>query len=192
MSTEAWARFEHDPRAPQTAALRASDHDRDTALEMLGDAYADGRLDRQEFDARSAAVAEVKLVGGLLPHLEDLLPASTGHPLAPDGAGALPVRDRAMTQWGLERRKALKVFVVVSMLCWVIWAITIGPIGFPWPVFPMVATGAKLVRTIVQKDDIVEGHEKAIVKQERKHLTKERRELGSAQESAGPADDEPV
>jgi len=52
----AWERFSHDPRAVTNAPLRASDLDRNVALDALSAAYADGRLDREEYDERAAAV----------------------------------------------------------------------------------------------------------------------------------------
>ena len=74
MSAGTWERFEHDPRSPQAARLRASDRDREVALEMLGEAYADGRLDHAEYDARSTAATTAKVLADLVPQLEDLVP----------------------------------------------------------------------------------------------------------------------
>ena len=48
-----WASFQHDPRDPAVAPLRASDADRDVVHGVLTDAFADGRLDRDEYDERS-------------------------------------------------------------------------------------------------------------------------------------------
>lgn len=64
--------------------IRASDLDRDRAVEMLHDAYAVGRLSRQEFDERSAAALTATTWG----ELEDLtadLPATRteGRPAGP-------------------------------------------------------------------------------------------------------------
>ena len=47
---------EGDPRGrPDGAAIRASDAEREDALRVLADHYADGRLDRAEFDERADA-----------------------------------------------------------------------------------------------------------------------------------------
>jgi len=35
-----WDGFDHDPRTPDNAHLRASDRDRDVVLSLLGNAYA--------------------------------------------------------------------------------------------------------------------------------------------------------
>jgi hypothetical protein len=57
---EVWSSFRRDPRRSEHAALRASDADRDVVHQVLAEAYADGRLDRQEFDARSTDVNAVR------------------------------------------------------------------------------------------------------------------------------------
>ena len=52
---QVWGALSRDPRVPDQAAMRASDADRDVVLQVLTEAYADGRLDRDELDARTAA-----------------------------------------------------------------------------------------------------------------------------------------
>jgi hemerythrin superfamily protein len=47
------------------------------ALEVLGQAYADGRLDHAEYDARSTAATTAKVLADLVPQLEDLVPDVT-------------------------------------------------------------------------------------------------------------------
>ena len=48
-----WERFSLDPRHPENARLRASDRDRDVVSDLLGTAYAEGRLTPEELDERS-------------------------------------------------------------------------------------------------------------------------------------------
>ncbi len=48
-----WASFQHDPRDPAAAPLRASDADRNVVHGLLTEAFADGRLDREEYDERT-------------------------------------------------------------------------------------------------------------------------------------------
>ena len=48
---DVWSAFTRDPRLTEHAALRASDADREVVHQVLTEAYADGRLDRDEFDA---------------------------------------------------------------------------------------------------------------------------------------------
>ncbi len=82
-----WSRFRLDPRLH--TRLRAADEDRDIVRECLGDAFADGRLDRDELDDRLAAVGDARLLGDLLDSLSDLV--LDAHPIDPgsDEAKAL-------------------------------------------------------------------------------------------------------
>ena len=67
-----WREFEHDPRDPQYAGMRASDRDRAVVHDVLASAYAEGRLDREELDERTAAVTAAKTYAELLPPIRDL------------------------------------------------------------------------------------------------------------------------
>jgi hypothetical protein len=170
MSSDVWARFEHDPRTPQAARLRASDRDRDVALGVLGEAFADGRLDHQEYDERSTAVTTAKVLAEVLPHLEDLVPDGPGPGLVARDGGIVARPDihaQAVAKWQKERREALMGFVGISVITWTIWAATMLG-GFPWPAFPMVFALLNLARTIVQKQDMVSDHERRLLKRERK------------------------
>ena len=71
-----WERFEHDPRRDENARLRASDRDRDVVNDVLGTAYADGRLTPDELDERSDRVVRAKTLGELPPILDDLVAPS--------------------------------------------------------------------------------------------------------------------
>ena len=46
-------------------------------------------------------------------------------------------------------------FLVPSIICTVIW-IAINGGGFFWPVFPMLFLGLNLVKTVVQRESIIE------------------------------------
>jgi Domain of unknown function (DUF1707) len=65
-------------------AMRASDQDRETAAELLREAYVEGRLSREELDERAAAVFSATTWGELRDLTADLpLPAArTGLPSA--------------------------------------------------------------------------------------------------------------
>lgn len=52
---DVWTSFSHDPRLDAHAALSASDGDRAVVNRLLAEAYADGRLDRDEWPPASAA-----------------------------------------------------------------------------------------------------------------------------------------
>ena len=53
-------------------SLRLSDADRESAVNLLGDQYALGRLTRDEFDERSDAVWSARTQGDLAPIFADL------------------------------------------------------------------------------------------------------------------------
>jgi hypothetical protein len=65
--------------APATTAMRASDQDRDAVVLRLQEAFADGRLDDEEFDQRTRAALTARLSSQLAPLTEDL-PAAAGAP----------------------------------------------------------------------------------------------------------------
>src|SRR6185295_13720980 len=73
-SGDLWASFQHDPRDPAVAPLRASDADRNVVHGVLTEAFADGRLDREEYDERTAAALRARTLGQLPPLVVDLVP----------------------------------------------------------------------------------------------------------------------
>lgn len=157
-----WDRFSRDPRVPSHAGLRASDLDRSVALDTLGEAYADGRLDREEYDARVATVQASKTMGELVPPLRDLAPDSL----------PVDVHQQALAGYRSDRREALFAFVVASVICWAIWLPSAfdGSIGFPWPVFVSLFTGINLARVIGNKQQIVEQKRAKLERKRRKEL----------------------
>ena len=181
MPSSSWDRFDHDPRDAQVAGLRASDRDRDAALEVLGEAFADGRLTREEYDDRAAAVTSAKTLGDLPPQLQDLIPRA-GDLVAARGSGALAatsVHQQAVDRWAKDRREAFTGLLTVSLVCWTIWAVIMFG-GFPWPIFPMMAQTVVVLRTLLQKQDIIERHERKIVQKRATELPP--RDAGSEQD----------
>lgn len=94
-----WSRFRLDPRLH--TPLRAADEDRDIVRECLGDAFADGRLDRDELDERLAAVGEARLLGDLLDSLSDLV--LDAHPIEPGSDEAEALGADAAPDTGMVR-----------------------------------------------------------------------------------------
>ncbi len=171
---EVWSSFTYDPRHSENAALRASDVDRDVVRQVLVEAYADGRLDREEFDARDAAVRGARTLGDLPALLEGLVATSTGSLVAFGGSGdgALTpgqIEDRAVAKWRADRREAAIGFVMASVICWTIWAAVMFG-GFPWPVFVMLGTGINAVRTAASRDEVVARERRRLEKRRRKAL----------------------
>ena len=171
-----WEEFERDPRSPDLAPLRASDRDRDLALRILSEAYAEGRLDRDEFDERADAVNAARTLGELPGQLVDLVPSAA----LPPGTGAEHHRQRAIAKYERERREAIWQSLSVSVICWAIWAAVMFG-GFPWPLFPMVASMLNVGRVIFQREDIISGDIRRREKREAKALhQREKRALPPA------------
>lgn len=165
-----WDGFSADPRRPEVAGVRASDRDRDTAVEALRDAFADGRLDRAEFERRSSAALAVTLLGEFAPLLQDLEPSPANRPT---------IHDEAVRRYRREARDARNGFVGISVLTTGIWGATnFGDIlswdaGFFWPVFPMLGVGAGWLMQVLKRGERIEHHERRI---ERRRLRDEQGE----------------
>jgi hypothetical protein len=152
--------------------MRASDADRDIVLTALGEAYAEGRLDREEHDERAEAVTRAKTLGELPPVLDDLVPSTAVVPFG----GALDTRsiqEQAVAKWERGRREAVMGFLIPTVICWAVWMAVGG--GFPWPVFPMIATMIPFIRAIVQKKDIIESNVRGIVRKQERELRRQQR-----------------
>jgi hypothetical protein len=90
----------------------------------------------------------------------------------PDG-GELELRDRAMKQ--LKKRRDLGVhvlmYVTVNAFLVTVWAVTIGPDGFFWPVFVMAGWGIGLIANVYDvffANDFSEGQ----IRREMDHLAR--------------------
>ena len=159
-----WQAFTHDPRHPGTAHLRAADRDRDLIRSMLASAYADGRIDRDEFDERSEWVTSARTLGELPPIVADLVPERPAAPTRSQAlAAATPqeLRRRAEEKWEADRRSAVLGLVIPSLICWAIWAALAWDEGefdasFPWPLIVMALALANLIKTVATKQESVE------------------------------------
>lgn len=170
--TNPWPGFSHDPRDPAHAALRASDLDREVVQQVLVEAYADGRLDREEFDERSERTSTARTLGELPALMADLVSSrELAKPGTTDLALATPdeLRARAVEKYAHDRREAVMGFIGPSLICWVIWsAVMFG--GFPWPLFVMLGTGINLIQTLVRRSDIIDGHVRSLERKQAKAL----------------------
>ncbi|MGZ4493168.1 MAG: DUF1707 SHOCT-like domain-containing protein [Nocardioides sp.] len=170
-----WSEFSHDPRRPETRGLRASDRDRDVVLRVLGEAFADGRLDRAEYDERADVVARAKTMGELPGVIADLVPSaptttpSTG--LAPLSADEL--RTRAEQDYRREVRTAMSQVVVVGALMAGIWFLTGA--GYFWPGFVMLAVAINVLRLLLTKRDHIDDRMRQLEKKQRKEIEREQR-----------------
>ena len=156
-----WSEFSHDPRRPETSGLRASDRDRDVVLRVLGEAFADGRLDRTEYDERADAVARAKTMGELPPVMADLVAAA---PLVPTEG----LRSQAVEEYGRALRNAVYGAVSTTVVLTVIWFV-LG-LGFYWPVFLLLGTGGNVLRLLVQRRDWITDKTRELEKKQRKEI----------------------
>ena len=170
-----WASFEHDPREPALAGLRASDADRNVIHRILADAYADGRLDRDEYDERSGAVLSARTLGELPPLVVDLVP---DRPLVPvrvplAAASSAELQRRAEDHWRDELRNAFLGLVGSAILTWTIWAATtLG--GFPWPLIVNALALMNFLRTATGRREIVATELRRLEKKRAKEIEKKR------------------
>jgi hypothetical protein len=175
-----WASFTLDPRLPEYAPLRAADSDRNVVHQALADAYADGRLDRDEFGARTVDATAAKTLGELAALVGELVPTSSVPAVRAGGRllSEAQIQERAVASWRDDRRSAAWGFISVSVICWVIWALTSQ--AFPWPVFVMLGTGLNAARVQFQKQSIVDAERRKLERKQDREIEKRRRkgELG--------------
>lgn len=165
-----WSRFGADPRRAEVAGVRASDADREVALEILREAYADGRLDRPEHDQRSATALSVRLLGELVPLLQDL---------EPPVPAVRSVGEEALRRYRREERDARNGVVVVAVITTGIWAITSiasGGLTFFWPVFPIGGVGIGWLMVRLNREQRLEELEQRVARKRERRRRREARE----------------
>ena len=116
--------------------IRVSDADRNAVAELLGQHYADGRLDQAEFDDRVGRTMAAKTRGDLAGLFDDLPdPGSAGAPgvAGPGGSAAPYIRPRRRA--GAFR--SLVLLAIVIVLCSTAWHAMNGFFFFNIPWFPI-------------------------------------------------------
>ncbi len=152
-----WESFRLDPRQSGNAPMRASDADREVVRTVLADAYADGRLTREEYDGRLGTLYNSRTLGELPALVTDLEPLD-GPATASVTPAAVPetdLRTRGARKWRKDVEESFVGFLVPSVICVVIWIAATGA-GFFWPVFPMLFLGLNLIRTVAQRESIID------------------------------------
>ena len=115
--------------------LRASDRERERAVDLLSDHAAQGRLSVEELDARVDAALAARTRGELAALTRDL-PASDDRPRVPrrrSGRGPLP-----------ELSGQLGAFLAVNLVLVAVWALSGG--GYFWPAWPILGWGLALAK----------------------------------------------
>ena len=149
-----WESFRLDPRQPANAPMRASDADREIVRGLLADAYTDGRLNQDEYDDRLNTLYASRTLGELPTLVSDLVPANSP-PARPAALAPAELRARGARKWRKDVEEAFAGFLIPTIICTVLWiAITGG--GFFWPVFPMLIFGINLLRTVVQREAVID------------------------------------
>jgi hypothetical protein len=162
-----WERFVHDPRVERNARLRASDRDRDVVNDVLGAAYADGRLSPEELDQRTDQVSSIKTLGELPAVIDDLVLPEDSVPASVQVAGSH--RAEAERRYRRLRLVTLLVFLLPTLICWVVWvSVLLGGAGttFPWPIFPTLGTSVPLVLVLASRKDLIAGSEHRLERRE--------------------------
>lgn len=144
-----WNRFTVDPRAQGT--FRASDRDRDVVRDVLHEAYAEGRLSKDELDERIDHTLKARQLGELVPLVDDVsLPERRGEP---DNRRA---RRREVAHRQSGERAGLDNAVIGVASAWLfvaivtnaVWVLT-GMDGSYWPVWPMFGMGIGVLAMII-------------------------------------------
>jgi hypothetical protein len=152
-----WESFRLDPRQAGNAPMRASDADREVVRGVLADAYADGRLTREEYDERLSTLYESRTLGQLPALVTDLEPLDgpAPAPAVPVPSPGTDLRTRAARKWRKDVEESFVGFLIPSIICVVIWIAATGG-SFFWPVFPMLFLGLNLIRTVAQRESIID------------------------------------
>lgn len=181
-----WSDFALDPRHDAHVPLRAADADRDVVLGVLAEAYAQGRLDREEYDERSALAHGARTLGELPALIQDLVlpgPTADTRPARPTHVGHDDVHAEALRRWQRARREAFMGWIVPTLITWVVWSVTMFG-EFPWPAIVTAATSVPLIGVMVGKQDMIASNRERILrkraKRERKAIERghDPRELG--------------
>jgi hypothetical protein len=184
-SGDIWASFQHDPRDPAVAPLRASDADRNVVHGVLTEAFADGRLDRDEYDERSAATLQSRTLGELPALVTDLVP---DRPLLPtalplSAATSSDLQRRAEEKWRKDRRDALTGFFGSALLTWAVYGATafaMQDLYFMWPLIVNALALMNFLRVATNRSDIVASEVRRLERKQAKAIeARKRKRSGS-------------
>lgn len=179
-----WEQFPHDPRQPEHGRLRASDRDRDVISDVLGTAYAEGRLTPAELDERSDAVAQARMLSELPAIIDDLVaPSPTTTHLTPLSPAHREVAERRYRRLRLVTQI---IFLVPTLICWVVWlSLRIGGVDtFAWPIFPTLGTSIPLLIVMASHKEIVAASEARLARRDQRAM--QRLQSRSAPRTLGP------
>ena len=119
--------------------LRVGDAERDDTVSRLAEHFAAGRLNRSEFDERTAQALGARTRGDLDGILVDLPPTSLvmSTPSPASEVESAPVAARtALAQWGISTLAPWAVFGVFFIVLWMVTGA-----GYFWPMWPIMGWG---------------------------------------------------
>jgi hypothetical protein len=120
---------------------RVGDGDREEVINLLVDAFADGRLTRDEFDARSTEALAARTGDDLKPLTEDLAPGWLADHGRVRRDAPHPVRAAA------PLRADKRSYVGIMLLLITVWLVTglVTQSWYPWFVWPALGWGIGIV-----------------------------------------------
>ena len=127
--------------------LRAGDADRDRTITALREAYAEGRLDADEFHARMTSAQQSRTYGELAALVEDL-PVQAPTPVVQPAASSVPAVAQEDDDEARNLRKGWAAWAGVSVMVNVIWFgtwISEGSPTYYWPIWVMGPWGAAML-----------------------------------------------
>lgn len=190
-----WSEFARDPRLPDNQGLRAGDRDRDVVRDAISEAFADGRLRRDEMDERLTQVQEATRLGDLMPIVADLVPSRETAPRSSLArAGASEIDRTAREHDHEQRRRALTGMLVPSLICLIIWVgsmVGLRELMFPWPIFVILGTGAHLFRLVINRESALEEERERLRKKQVRALIIEQYGAPGGSSAIEPTDEPP-
>lgn len=190
MSDPLWSRFSADPRT--LPHVRASDIDRAVVSDVLSDAYAQGRIDVDEFDERTEKASTLKTLGEVPDLIDDLIIAEPNDlPPGPlnDAARAqalarltddqIPITpeqiDAAAQKYYKDRvRRALIGMIAgpagLTTAIWATISILSSDLQFFWPIFVIIPMLLGAVSQITGKDELIRKRKRELTNRARAHL----------------------
>ena len=126
--------------------MRASDSDRDHVISALQEAFAEGRLDHDELDARLTSAQTAKTYGELDRVVADLpvAPPTAAIPAVPP-VRQTPVTNDESGNVGSRWAVWLGVAVLVNVIWFATWVTSGHGPSYYWPIWVMGPWGAVLL-----------------------------------------------
>jgi Domain of unknown function (DUF1707) len=145
--------------------MRASDHDRQQAVERLRAGMEDGRLTMEEYVERAGRAYQAVTHGDLAPLSADL----PGLALEQHRSAEPAVASRTGAGWFATLPTALRVLwtiwltvVSVNVVVWALVSATGGHLAYPWPVWVAGPYGAVLFAVSVSVTQCRRGLRQAV------------------------------